>query len=125
MPTGLLRPAQLRQLCPTPPPPLRPGVSQLARGHTRKTETSLLRALAYTVGGEGDRGGITLEMTRQIDNTRFRSARARNSAKPDRNLASVWRKVTAWPPGVLRDPGKSPGGYSARAQGCKAKASLS
>ena len=56
-------------------------------------------------------GGIRLEWTRQIDNTRFRSAR--NNAKPDQNSAIVWRKVSARPPKVSRDLGRSPGGYNA------------
>ena len=52
-----------------------------------------------------------MEWTRQIDNTRFRSAR--NNAKPDQNFVIVWRKVSARPPKVSRDPGRSPGGYNA------------
>ena len=64
-----------------------------------------------TRGGAWDGGGIRLEWTRQIDNTRFRSAR--NNTKSDQNLAIVWRKVSACPPRVSRDPGRSPGGYNA------------
>ena len=51
-----------------------------------------MRALAYAVGGEGDRGGIALEMTRQIHNTRFRS-RSGCSAPRGARLRQVYQET--------------------------------